>query len=213
MCSNPFDLRGDDDGGEVEGGGGGGGGAGTGAGDDKGMVCAETDAFDSLPPAQRLSVPPGLGSIDWTAASPSSFIYRGSTKTLPRFAPSSAARSFPAYYQMAQRQLDPMTKQQLIAKGAPAVAKLLRPLSAAFSAQAFCAYQHGLLSRAQLCSKKPKDIYDVMCVLGSAGFSRQHIKDTEAAAAAAGLSENTLGQHWCVRVRCCCCCCCCCCYC
>jgi hypothetical protein len=163
----------------------------------EGCVEVETDAFDDLPPALRLHVPAPLTTLDWTTgSSPRSFSYRGTTKTLPRFA-SCAARAFPVYHMCAKRWLDPLTKQQLLQRGAKAIAKMLRPLSAACNAQIFGAYQHGLITREQACSKKPADIYFVMKVLGSRSFSRQHISDTEHAATAGGLSENTLGQHWC----------------
>ena len=162
----------------------------------EGCVEVETDAFDDLPPAERLRVPAPLTSLDWASESPRSFSYRGTTKTLPRFA-SCAARAFPVYQMCAKRWLDPMTKQQLQARGATALAKMLRPLSAACNAQIFGAYQHGLITREQACSKKPADMYFVMKVLGSLSFARQHLADTEHAAMAGGLSENTLGQHWC----------------
>ena len=168
-----------------------------GADDDlEGCVDVETDAFNGLPPSARLARPAPLTILDWSSVSPRSFSYRGTTKTLPRFA-SSAARAFPVYHMCAARWLDPLTKQQLVARGAMAVAKMLRPLSAAVNAQIFGAYQHGLVTREQACSKKPADVYFVMKVLGSRSYSRQHLADTEHAAGAAGLSENTLGQHWC----------------
>ena len=124
----------------------------------EGCVEVETDAFDDLPPAERLRVPAPLTSLDWASESPRSFSYRGTTKTLPRFA-SCAARAFPVYQMCAKRWLDPMTKQQLQARGATALAKMLRPLSAACNAQIFGAYQHGLITREQACSKKPADMY------------------------------------------------------
>ena len=149
----------------------------------EGCVEVETDAFDDLPPAERLRVPAPLTSLDWATESPRSFSYRGTTKTLPRFA-SCAARAFPVYQMCAKRWLDPMTKQQLQARGATALAKMLRPLSAACNAQIFGAYQHGLITREQACSKKPADMYFVMKVLGSLSFARQHLADTEHAAMA-----------------------------
>lgn len=185
LRANPFDLRdddGDSDGYEDD--------------DGRGILEPETDAFDDLPPLERLSVPVPLTAMDWSPAAPNTYTLRGRTKTLPRFVPSAAARAFPVYQMMAKRQLDTFTRKQLIDRGAASVGKMLRPLSAATNAQLFGAYQHGLLSRDVICSRRPADIYKVMCVLGSASFARQHMQDIEAAAARGGLDESTAGQHW-----------------
>ena len=126
LRANPFDLRDDD------------GDCGEGGDDDdegRGIIEAETDAFDDLPPAQRLTVPVPLTAIDWSPAAPNTFTLRGRTKTLPRFMPSAAARAFPAYQMMARRHLDTFTRKQLIDRGATSVGKMLRPLSAATNAQ------------------------------------------------------------------------------
>ena len=162
----------------------------------QGVLKPETNAFNNLPPENQLQAPAPLTLLDWTCKVPSAVAHRGTMVMLPRWCNAAAARALPCYQVAAEQALLAIPRREIMKMKAGGVKKKLSPLCAAINALAFGAYQHGLLTRAQLCSTCSADILAVLKVLGSHSFIEQHVGDIQLAADTAGHSDNTLGQHF-----------------
>ena len=167
-----------------------------GAVEGQGVLAPETNIFDEQPAEAQLPPKLPLTALAFETMNPALFGERGSMKTLQRWPQAAAARSFPAYQVAAQQQLLAFPKRELLKLGTVGVQRKLRPLCAAINCLLKGCYNHGLLSKAQLCSSATGDVLRVLKVAGSTGFIHQHVEDVQAMARDAGLSDNTLGAHF-----------------